>query len=115
MSICFLKLNLFSKSKEAGGIDSLFLSIINEPPSKFDTHIADHLQNHLFEIKVSVDTVLADDLAALNINRGRDHGISSYNSFRKKCGFAVAKNFSDLEDLIKPENIAKLAEVYELE
>lgn len=100
-------------NKEAGGLDSLFLSAINEPPSKFDTNIADHLQNHLFEVKVSDNMVLADDLAALNINRGRDHGIGSYNVFREKCGFPVAKTFSDLKDLINDLNIEKLESTYE--
>ena len=100
-------------SKAAGGIDSLLLSIINEPPSRFDTNIASHLQNHLFEIKLSENTILADDLAALNINRGRDHGIPSYNAIREKCGFPLAKTFDDLKDLITPLNIEKLAMAYE--
>lgn len=91
----------------------MFLSIINEPPSKFDTNIAEELQNHLFEVKLSENSVVADDLAAFNINRGRDHGIPSYNSFREKCGFPRAETFDDLSDLIRPEIIKNLADVYE--
>ncbi len=87
--------------------------MINEPPSKFDTNIADTLQNHLFEVKTSPTTVLADDLAAFNINRGRDHGMPSYNEFRKICGFPAAKNFTDLEDLIKPNVVDQIASSYE--
>jgi len=70
------------------------------------------LQNHLFEVKVSPSTVIADDLAAVNINRGRDHGIASYNTFREKCGFPRARTFEDLKDLITPINIEKLAMAY---
>ena len=100
-------------SKDAGGLDSLFISIINEPPSKFDTNIADTLQNHLFEVKVSDQTIFSDDLAALNINRGRDHGIPSYNSYREKCGFKRAASFDQLIDLIDNLTIIKLQSTYE--
>ncbi len=58
-------------SSVSGGIDSLFLSMINEPAGKYDTNVADALQNHLFEFRMSDGSVIATDLAAANINRGR--------------------------------------------
>ena len=54
-------------SQKAGGIDSIFLSALSEPPSKFDTHIPDTLQNHLFEVQTSATTIVAEDLAAFNV------------------------------------------------
>lgn len=96
----------------AGGIESLFRSLINEPPSRFDTAISDLLQNHLFEFKVSDNSVIAFDLAAVNINRGRDHGIPSYNEFRQICGFPRASSFADLGDFIKPDKIRRLQSIY---
>jgi len=56
--------------------------------------------------------VIAFDLAAVNINRGRDHGIPSYNDFRQVCGFPKANSFSDLGDFIKPKNIENLQSIY---
>lgn len=107
-----IKLKFF-ESGQAGGIDTLLLGLINEPTSKFDTNFADTLQNHLFEVTLSDGSTIAIDLAATNINRGRDHGIATYNAMREKCGLKKAVNFQDLADAIPPKNIQSLSMVYE--
>jgi peroxidase len=81
--------------------------------AKYDTHFADVLQNHLFEVTLSDGSVIAIDLAATNINRGRDHGIATYNTMRDKCGLKKAQTFTDLVDTISPNNIQSLAKAYE--
>ena len=96
-----------------GGIESIFMGLINEPVAKYDTNMADTLQNHLFEFVGSDGSIRAIDLLAANINRGRDHGLAPYVEYRKKCGLASAYSFQDFSDVMSAENIQKLASIYE--
>jgi peroxidase len=87
--------------------------LINDESNKFDTSFANTLQNHLFEFPAGDGTFIVVDLVSANINRGRDHGLPSYNSYREMCGFTRAQKFDDLVDIMPRENIEKLAQLYE--
>ena len=74
-------------------------------------NMADSLQNRLFQ-SPNFDSNMQIDLAATNINRGRDHGYPSYVAFRKFCGLGLAKKFDDLKTTMSDSNIQKLKSVY---
>ena len=52
------------------------------------------------------------DLVSINIQRGRDHGLPGYNSFRALCGGNRAVEFSDFSDQLSSSQILMLSQVY---
>lgn len=52
------------------------------------------------------------DLVALNIQRGRDHGLPAYSYWREHCGFDRPKNFSDLDGIMEQEAFNNIQALY---
>ena len=88
------------------------MGLIVDPSAKYDPSVTDTLQNRLFEGRSSDGSIVAVDLVATNINRGRDHGIPSYNSLREKCGLTRARTFDDLKDVMTDSMIRSFQSVY---
>ncbi|KAL8612496.1 hypothetical protein ACOMHN_053750 [Nucella lapillus] len=62
---------------------------INQAKTR-DQFIAGELSSHLFEVEPRRGL----DLMSLNIQRGRDHGLPTYNQVRRACGFSPVTSFS---------------------
>ena len=52
------------------------------------------------------------DLASLNIQRGRDHGIPSYVQFRTACALSPINNWQDLKTVMTPSTARKFENLY---
>ena len=53
------------------------------------------------------------DLVALNIQRGRDHGIPGYNAFRELCGLKKVEHFDYFGDYIPPKIVERMKLIYD--
>uniref|UniRef100_A0A3B4V8W7 Eosinophil peroxidase n=1 Tax=Seriola dumerili TaxID=41447 RepID=A0A3B4V8W7_SERDU len=63
----------------------------------------DELRDRLFKFSAE----LALDLGALNMQRGRDHGLPGYNKWRKFCGLSQPRNLAQLAKVMNNTDLAK--------
>ena len=56
------------------------------------------MNSELTEKLFSLANVVGQDLASLNIQRGRDHGLPFYNEYRTMCNLNRANSFDDFSN-----------------
>lgn len=91
--------------REEGGLESMVRGMLKDPLMKVDTWFTTELTQHLFEVKNSMSQPFHFDLASINIQRGRDHGISGYTRFRDFCGLAPVRSWEDMARFIPAEHV----------
>ena len=94
--------NWFSEMREASRQTS---------PSA-DTAMVQDVTNFLFCRTCFGSSGFGDDLAARNIQRGRDHGIPSYNRLRAFCNLTPLSSMNERPPEINVQDWANLAAVY---
>ncbi|XP_057200052.1 peroxidasin homolog isoform X1 [Triplophysa rosa] len=94
-----------------GGIDPLLRGLFGVAGKmRVSTQL---LNTELTERLFSMAHAVALDLAAMNIQRGRDHGIPSYNDYRLFCNLTSAQTFEDLRNEIQNPSVReKLQRLY---
>lgn len=98
----------FSPHKLAqGGIEPLLRGLTQQICQNIDPLVIDDVRNFLFGPPGSGGF----DLVSLNIQRGRDHGLPSYNDTRQALGLATKLSFADISD--DPEVQDRLAAAYD--
>lgn len=75
------------------GISGILLGLSSQQAQHLDIHVVDQVRNLLFEDPPGSG---GRDLPAINIQRGRDHGIPTYNDTRRAFGLSPARSFADV-------------------
>lgn len=87
-------------------IESMFKYLSSDPASELDPMVVGSVRNFLF----GPPGAGGFDLASLNIQRGRDHGLADYNDVRAAIGLPRVKTFADIT---KNKNVQdKLKQLY---
>nr|CAH0108178.1 unnamed protein product [Daphnia galeata] len=89
--------------------DEYLTGFMNQISQAVDDSVSQELTNHLFRDETSG---FGTDLASLNIQRGRDHGVPSYNAYREFCGLRRARNWNDLAGSFNNETLQKYIQTY---
>ncbi|KAK7576092.1 hypothetical protein V9T40_012378 [Parthenolecanium corni] len=93
---------------------NVFFDIIHtyafEQCNKQDKFHSEDMDSFAFPVP---EMTYGGDLSALGIDRGREFGLQSYNSYRKLCRIPELTSFDDLaNDIVNPEDVEKLKSLY---
>ena len=83
------------------GIEPILRGFASHPHQRVDVFIIDDVRNFLFVDTEPTGTFgrRGFDLASLNIHRGRDHGLPSYNDMREALGLGRKESFAEINTL----------------
>ncbi|XP_044529232.1 eosinophil peroxidase [Gracilinanus agilis] len=88
-----------------GGIDPILRGLMATPAklNRQDEILVDELRDKLFRQIRRIGL----DLAALNMQRSRDHGLPGYNAWRRFCGLSQPRTLAQLAQVLKNSNLAQ--------
>jgi len=95
---------------KAGWADQYLHGMLNQVAQAMDDSITDQVTNHLF---AKPGQGFGMDLAAINMQRGREHGIGSYNSFREWCGLKSLRSWSDMAGVMQNASLSSYPSIYD--
>ncbi len=86
---------------EGGGLDPIFKGMATQVQQEMDGKVIDDVRNFLFGPAGAGGL----DLAAINIARGRERGLSDFNTIRTSLGLEA---YTDFEDLTNDDELASI-------
>jgi hypothetical protein len=79
---------------QTNGVDNLLIGAASKNMQQIDNIVVEAVRSFLFGAPTSTNLL---DLASLNIQRGRDHGLPGYNAVRQAYGLDPITTFSGLQ------------------
>lgn len=94
---------------KGGWADAYIMGLVNQVAQAMDDSMSQEVTNHLFQ---EPGKKFGLDLAALNMQRGREHGIPAYNRWREWCGLHTMKTWDDMVGVMANDSVKAYAKVY---
>ncbi|XP_041988784.1 peroxidase-like isoform X2 [Aricia agestis] len=89
---------------EKNGLENLARGMVSQNSQGSDFNYDDDLRHHWLG---------GLDVLAIDIQRGRDHGLPGYVQYRALCGYSAVTSVSQLSDVMSQEVVDKLSKLYE--
>lgn len=94
---------------EKDAFPNLINGLISQSSGDFDPSFTDQISNHLFR---PFGGSFGVDLVAMNIQRGRDHGLPGYNKWRTSCNLRPVNSFQELQRVMRPGAAEAMQSLY---
>ncbi|KAI1309042.1 Peroxidasin [Halotydeus destructor] len=93
-----------------GDLDSVMRGLVGTKAERPDPFFEDDVRGHLYKV---VGTRFGLDLVAINIQRGRDHGLPPYTKYLEFCFSDHVTSFQDLDRYMPADQREKYQRGYE--
>jgi hypothetical protein len=94
---------------KGGWMDSYIMGMINQVAQAYDNSITQEVTDHLFQ---EPGKNFGLDLASLNIQRAREHGIPGYNRWREFCGLRPFTSWEEMHGTFNNQTISGYRKYY---
>lgn len=85
-----------------GWLDNVVTGLMNEVAQAYDNSITQEVTDHLFQ---EPGKGFGLDLASLNLQRAREHGVPGYNRWREWCGLKPFKSWDEMSGTFNNQTI----------
>lgn len=96
-------------ASNGAGMEKILAGLVSQEAQTADRFVIEDVTNHLFPQN---GASFGSDLIARNIQRGRDHGLASYNAYRELCGQKPACTWKQKPADISQQNWNILRKLY---
>ena len=91
-------------------LETFVRGLTTQKSQSLDTAFSEEIVGHLFEQE---NEGFGMDLVALNIQRGRDHGLPPYMDWRELCNLDTFDSWKDLATIFPSMEVARLQALYQ--
>jgi len=95
---------------KSGWLDNLVTGLMNEVAQASDNSVTQEVTDHLFQ---EPGKGYGLDLASLNLQRAREHGVPSYNQWRDWCGLGAFRSWDEMYGTFNNQTVNGYRKYYE--